>query len=174
MIKNSLMIMLLGVLISCRDDVDKSQLEFYDGPMRTSYDIELLHSDSAVVVTKLTAAKQLVYQNGDIHFPEGILIHFYEKDGQLSSTIRADRGFYEKRLHLYRGEGDVRVHNIIKEQKLTSEELFWDPNKKIIYTNKFVTVEEPKRLIQGTGMEADEGFNHYKFDKVSGTIEDIL
>ena len=63
MIKNSLMIMLLGVLISCRDDVDKSQLEFYDGPMRTSYDIELLHSDSAVVVTKLTAAKQLVYQN---------------------------------------------------------------------------------------------------------------
>ena len=68
----------------------------------------------------------------------------------------------------------MRVHNIIKEQKLTSEELFWDPNKKIIYTNKFVTVEEPKRLIQGTGMEADEGFNHYKFDKVSGTIEDIL
>src|SRR5690554_637491 len=124
MIKNSLMIMLLSFLISCRDDVDKSLLEYYDGPIRTSYDVELLHSDSAVVVTKLTAAKQLAYQNGDIHFPEGILIHFYEKDGQLSSTIRADRGFYDRRQHLYRGEGDVRVHNIIKEQKLSSEELF--------------------------------------------------
>lgn len=164
---------LLGA-VSCREDVDTSQLEFYDGPMRIGHDIELLHSDSAVVVVKLVAAKQLVYQNGDIQFPEGILIHFYEKTGELSSTIRADRGFYERRLNLYRGEGDVRVHNIPKEQKLSSEELFWDPNKKIIYTDKFVTVEEPNRLIQGTGMEADEGFNQYRFDKVSGVINDIL
>ena len=159
---------------SCREDVDKSQLEFYEGPIRISHDIELLHSDSAIVVTKLTAAKQLEYQNGNIDFPEGIVIHFYEKDGQLGSTIRADRGFYDRREHLYRGEGDVRVHNITKDQKLASEELFWDPTKKIIYTTKFVTVEEPNRLIQGTGMEADEGFNEYRFDKVSGIIEDIL
>ncbi len=159
---------------SCREDVDKSQLEFYEGPMRIGHDIELLHSDSAVVVVKLVAAKQLVFQNGDIQFPEGILIHFYEKTGELSSTIRADRGFYERRMNLYRGEGDVRVHNIPKEQKLSSEELFWDPNKKIIYTEKFVTVEEPNGLIQGTGMEADEGFNQYRFNEVSAVIDDIL
>lgn len=161
-------------LLSCREDVDNSQLQFYEGPMRISHDIELIHSDSAIVVTKLTAPKQIVFQNGDIEFPEGILIHFYEKDGKLSSTIRADRGYYEKRENLYRGEGDVRVHNILKDQKLGSEELFWDPNKEIIYTNKFVTVEEPNRLIKGTGMEADEGFNEYRFDKVSGIIEDVL
>ncbi|HLT07393.1 MAG TPA: LPS export ABC transporter periplasmic protein LptC [Cyclobacteriaceae bacterium] len=169
-----LLILSLLFAASCREDVDKSQLEFYDGPMRIGHDIELLHSDSAVVVVKLVAAKQLVFQNGDIQFPEGILIHFYEKTGELSSTIRADRGFYERRTNIYRGEGDVRVHNIPKEQKLSSEELFWDPNKKIIYTDKFVTVEEPDRLIQGTGMEADEGFNSYRFDKVSGIIDNIL
>jgi len=169
-----LLILSLLFAASCREDVDKSQLEFYDGPMRIGHDIELLHSDSAVVVVKLVAAKQLVFQNGDIQFPEGILIHFYEKTGELSSTIRADRGFYERRTNIYRGEGDVRVHNIPKEQKLSSEELFWDPNKKIIYTDKFVTVEEPDRLIQGTGMQADEGFNSYRFDKVSGIIDNIL
>ena len=169
-----LLILSLLFAASCREDVDKSQLEFYDGPMRIGHDIELLHSDSAVVVVKLVAAKQLVFQNGDIQFPEGILIHFYEKTGELSSTIRADRGFYERRTNIYRDEGDVRVHNIPKEQKLSSEELFWDPNKKIIYTDKFVTVEEPDRLIQGTGMEADEGFNSYRFDKVSGIIDNIL
>ena len=167
-------IAVFALFASCRDDVDKSQLEFYEGPIRISHDIELLHSDSAIVVTKLTVAKQLEYQNGNIDFPEGIVIHFYEKDGQLGSTIRADRGFYDRREHLYRGEGDVRVHNLTKDQKLASEELFWDPTKKIIYTTKFVTVEEPSRLIQGTGMEADEGFNEYRFEKVSGIIEDIL
>ena len=170
----TLWLLALIMIVSCREDIDKSQLEFYEGPMRISEDIELLHSDSAIVVTKLTAAKQLVFQNGDIQFPEGILIHFYENDGRLSTTIRADRGFHDRRENLYRGEGDVRAHNIIKDQKLSSEELFWDPTKKIIYTHKFVTVEEPNRLIKGTGMEADEGFNEYKFQKVSGIIEDIL
>lgn len=164
----------LLLLASCREDVDKSQLEFYKGPMRISHDIELLHSDSAMVVIKLVAARQLEFQNGDMQFPEGILIHFYEKNGELGTTIRADRGFHDRRTNLYRGEGDVRVHNITKDQKLSSEELFWDPSKKIIYTTKFVTVEEPNRLIKGTGMEADEGFNEYRFDKVSGIIEDVL
>jgi len=167
-------LLLITLFVSCREDVDKDQMEFYEGPMRISHDIELLHSDSAMVVIKLVAAKQLVFKNGDTQFPEGILINFYNKDGELSSTIRADKGFHERRTNLYRGEGDVRVHNITKEQKLSSEELFWDPNKKIIYTDKFVTVEEPNRLIKGTGMEADEGFNSYRFDKVTGVIEGIL
>jgi LPS export ABC transporter protein LptC len=176
MIRNVLLLILVWVFIgvSCREDIDKSQLEFYEGPIRISHDIELLHSDSALVRTKLMADKQLEFQNGNTEFPDGIVIHFFEKDGELSTTIRADRGYHERKTNLYRGEGDVQVHNLLKDQRLSSEELFWDPGTKKIYTEKFVTVEEPTRIIKGTGMEADEGFNDYKFTKVTGIIEDIL
>lgn len=170
----NLLIALLLCGISCREDIDKSQLQIYEGPYRTSYDMELLHSDSALVRIKLMADKQLEFRNGDTEFPEGIVIHFYEKDGELSSTIRADRGFHERKTNIYRGDGNVQVHNLQKDQKLTSEELFWDPGKKKIYTDKFVTVEEPTRIIKGTGMEADEGFNEYKFTKVTGVIDNVL
>ncbi|AEL24886.1 LPS export ABC transporter periplasmic protein LptC [Cyclobacterium marinum] len=159
---------------SCREDVDKTQLATYEGPYRTSYEVELLHSDSAIVRTKLMADTQLEFKNGDAEFPDGIVIHFYDKEGELSTTIRADRGYMERKTNIYRGEGDVQVHNIEKEQKLNSEELFWDKNKKKIYTDKFVTVEEPDRIIKGTGMEADEGFNEYKFTKVTGVINNVL
>ncbi len=169
-----MLLLVVAALISCREDVDKSQLELYEGPIRTSFQMELLHSDSALVRTKLMADKQLEFRNGDNEFPEGILIHFFEKDGTLSTTIRADRGFYDRKNNLYRGEGDVQVNNLLKEQKLSSEELFWDRSKKKIYTEKFVTVEEPDRIIKGTGMEADEGFNDYKFKKVTGIIENVL
>ncbi|WP_262888100.1 LPS export ABC transporter periplasmic protein LptC [Cyclobacterium roseum] len=168
------MALLAGLLFSCREDLDKSQLENYEGPYRISHNIELLHSDSALVRTKLMAAKQLEYLNQDTEFPEGILIHFFEKDGTLSTTIRADRGYYDRKNNLYRGEGDVQVENLQKDQKLSSEELFWDPGKEKIYTEKFVTVEEPDRIIKGTGMEADEGFNEYTFTKVTGTIDNAL
>ncbi|MEX0884231.1 MAG: LPS export ABC transporter periplasmic protein LptC [Cyclobacteriaceae bacterium] len=171
-----ILILIIAILLgsSCREDIDKSQLEFYEGPYSISHDIVLLHSDSAIVRTKLMADEQLEFQNGNTEFPEGIVIHFFEKNWELSNTIRAVRGYYERKSNTYRGEGDVQVHNIEKDQKLTSEELFWDQNKKKIYTEKFVTVEEPSRIIKGTGMEADEGFNEYKFTKVTGVIEDVL
>ncbi len=165
--------LILGIF-SCREDIDKSQLEFYKGPTRTGSNILLVHSDSALVRTKLMADKQLEFQNGNAEFPEGIVIHFFEKNGELSTTIRADRGYYERKTDLYKGEGDVQVHNLLKDQKLNSEELFWDKGKKKIFTEKFVTVEEPSRIINGTGMEADEGFNDYTFTKVTGILENAL
>ncbi|MBS9523536.1 LPS export ABC transporter periplasmic protein LptC [Litoribacter ruber] len=164
-------LMLVSIsLFSCREDVDPSQLEDYTGPTSVSYNIVLYHSDSAIVRTKLMGDKQMEFANGDYEFPEGIEIHFFEKDGEMSSTIQADKGFYDRQSNLYRGEGDVRVNNLQKNQKLNSEELFWDPDKKIIYTEKFVTVQEEGRIINGTGLEADEGFNEYQFKKVTGIL----
>ncbi|GGZ18881.1 hypothetical protein GCM10007049_08970 [Echinicola pacifica] len=129
--------------------------------------MEVFRSDSAVVRIKLTAAKQLVFKSQDMEFPEGILIHFYDTNGALSSTIKANKAYYSFKDKLYRGEGDVRVHNIEKGNKLNSEELFWDERKEIIFTEKFVTVEKDDgTIINATGMEADQGFNEYTFHKV--------
>jgi LPS export ABC transporter protein LptC len=60
----------------------------------------------------------------------------------------------------------VQVENFEKRQKLASEELFWNPAKKKIYTDKFVTIQDPQRLIKGTGMEADESFSEYEIYSV--------
>ena len=60
----------------------------------------------------------------------------------------------------------MQVENIEKQQKLASEELFWNPTTKRIYTEKFVTIQDPQRLIKGTGMEADESFSEYEIKKV--------
>lgn len=154
---------------SCGEEVDTSLLESYLGPTSIAYDIELYHSDSAIIRTVLKAKKQLEYEDGNIEFPSGIEITFFDKEGNISTTMRADRGYFERKDNIYRGEGDVRVNNIEKEQKLSSEELFWNPNSKKIYTEKFVTVQEKETLFNGTGMEADEGFNEYKLFKVTNS-----
>ena len=160
---------LLGVLVSCGDDTDPALLEVYQGPTSIGYDIDLVHSDSSIIRSNLKAKKQLEFGTGDIEFPEGIEISMFGKDGELTTTMRADRGYFIRKDNLYRGEGDVQVHNLEKDQKLSSEELFWDPNSKKIYTDKFVTIQEKETLINGTGMEADEGFNEYKLFKVTNS-----
>ena len=136
------------------------------GPTGIGYDIDLFHSDSTRIKINLKAKKQLEFSNGDNEFPDGIEIFFYDDEGELTTTIKADRGYYIRKDDIYRGEGDVQVENMEKQQKLASEELFWNPTTKKIYTDKFVTIQDPQRLIKGTGMEADESFSEYEIMSV--------
>jgi LPS export ABC transporter protein LptC len=84
--------------------------------------------------------------------------------------MRADKGFYIKDQNIYKGVGDVKVKNLIKDQQLQTEEIFWNPNEKRIYTDKFVTIQEKQTLFNGTGMEADESFSNYKLKNVRGDL----
>lgn len=158
-----------SILSSCEEEVDSSLLEPYLGPVAEAVDVDLYHSDSAIVRTHLRAKKQIEFENGNQEFPEGIDITFFDEEGEVTTTMRADRGSYNQKDNIYKGEGDVRVHNLEKEQKLSSEELYWDPNAKKIYTEKFVTIQEKETLFNGTGMEADESFNEYKLFKVTNS-----
>jgi LPS export ABC transporter protein LptC len=162
-------ICLLVCLSSCGEEVDSSILETYKGPIGLAFDIELFHSDSTIIRTQVKAKKQMKFGTGDLEFPEGIEIIFFDRDGNTSTTMRADKGFYDKTKNLYRGEGDVQVHNLEKDQKLSSEELFWNPNAEKIYTDKFVTIQEKETIFNGTGMEADQGFDKYKLFKVTNS-----
>lgn len=159
-------ILLVVSFSSCKEEVDTSFMESYLGPTGIGYDIDLVHSDSTQIKINLKAKKQLEFSSGDYEFPEGIEIFFYDDKGELTTTIRADRGYYIRKDDVYRGEGDVQVENMEKQQKLASEELFWNPTTKRIYTEKFVTIQDPQRLIKGTGMEADESFSEYEIKKV--------
>ncbi len=161
-----LLFILSLITFSCREDVDASALQVYDGPINSAIEIHLIHSDSAVVRSEIRAPKQLEFSNGNIEFPEGIDIQFFEVEGTLSTTMKADKGFFLKTENIYKGIGNVQVNNILKDQRLQSEELYWNPTTKKIYTETFVTIQEKQTLFNGTGMEADESFSKYKLKKV--------
>ncbi|MEB2773785.1 LPS export ABC transporter periplasmic protein LptC [Algoriphagus sp. D3-2-R+10] len=166
------LICIIALTSSCREDVDASAIEVYKGPMKSTLNIHLIQSDSAIVRSEIKAPKQLEFANGNLEFPDGIEIQIFEKDGQLSTTIRADRGYFLKAESTFKGEGDVQVHNLIKDQKLQSEELFWDQIKKIIYTEKFVRIQNGGAFSYGSGFEADETFTNYSLkDPRDGQIE---
>lgn len=148
---------------SCREDVDASALKVYDGPVNEAINIHLISSDSAIVRSEITAPKQLEFADGNLEFPEGVEINIFNKEGVLSTTMRADRGYFMKSENLYKGVGDVQVKNLLEDQSLKSEELFWSPREKKIYTEKFVTIQDKQALFNGTGMEADESFTNYTF-----------
>ncbi|GAA0877526.1 LPS export ABC transporter periplasmic protein LptC [Algoriphagus jejuensis] len=166
-----LMLVVGSFLFSCRESVDPEALKVYDGPMNSATNIFLIHSDSAIVRSEISAARQLEFLNGDQEFPEGIDIKFYTKEGELETTMIADRGYFIKSENLYRGEGNVQIRNLIKDQSLKSEEIFWNQAKRKIYTDKFVTIQDKGTLLNGTGLESDDSFSDYQLKSPKGQTE---
>lgn len=145
-------------------------MPLYEGPIMEVKDVVTLFSDSARVRIRLQAKTQLEFESGDREFPDGVFLEFFEKDGSKSSTLSAERGQYMAKEKLYRAEGNVIVISLLTNDELNTEELFWDPMKEKIYTEKFVTIKSEGEVHSGQGMTASQDFSTYTITKPTGTL----
>lgn len=166
------------MLLACESHKDSlAEMPLYEGADVELKGVTTLFSDSARVRIKLEAKTQLEYQkSGNRVFPDGVYIEFYEKDGTVSSTLSANYGEYIAEEKVYRGEGNVVVVSRVNGDELNTEELFWSPDKKEIFTDKFVTIKSEGEIHTGEGMTASQDFTRYSITKPTGTlsIEDPL
>jgi lipopolysaccharide export system protein LptC len=65
----------------------------------------------------------------------------------------------------------VKINNIKKNEKLNTEELFWDASADRIWTKKFVRIETEDQILTGTGLESAQKFSEYELLKPSGFFE---
>jgi len=163
-------IIISAVLISCSGDSLEKQSTDYEGPILELNDIETLYSDSSVVRLKLKAPKQLEFLNKDREFPDGIYLEFYEPDGSISATLQSNYCYYYNVEDHWRALGNVILKSIQDNDQLNTVELYWDPNKEMVYTDKFVRVETEGRILMGEGLEAKQDFSWWKIEKGKGDI----
>jgi LPS export ABC transporter protein LptC len=165
------------LIIGCSDDGQITNIKDYDGPMYELTNVETFYSTkrddtSAFLTYKLMADRQLIMENQDMRFPDGLYIENYSPEGTIAVTIRGNAGYYNKKENIYRAVGDVVVRNMEEEQTLNTEELFWKPGAgdESIYTDKHVIIKTPTETIYGDGLRAPENFETYRILNPTGTI----
>jgi LPS export ABC transporter protein LptC len=158
----------LSLMAACRHN-DVAVPVNYEGPLRQGQDVDMLYSENDRVKVRLKTKKILEFKNNDREFPEGIYLEFYDAKGIMTSTLKANHAFYFKELDQWRGRGDVEVVNIEKKQQLNTEELFWRPTTRKIYTEKFVTIKLENEIIYGTGLDALQDLSSYTIRKPAGS-----
>ncbi len=143
----------------------------YEGPLTEAEDVDMLYTEKDQIKVNMKAKKINELQNGDREFPEGIYLEFFDEFGKLTSTLRANQAYYFKQENKWRGRGKVEVKNIEKKQQLNTEELFWKPEAKKIFTDKFVTIRlENDEILYGTGLDAAQDLSTYTITKPEGEI----
>lgn len=171
---NRLKFLALILLLDGCGKTDAVQPLEYDGPQREAEKVEMHYSENEVVKVRMLADLVYEYQVGDREFPKGIYMEFFNEQGVLSSTLRANHAYYSKKDNTWKATGKVEVVNLEKNEQLNTEELFWRPDKEQLYTESFVTIRMQTEVIYGEGLEAKQDMSSYTIKKPQGefTIEE--
>jgi len=161
-------------LSGCKNDLDQAKLitSRANVNIETGKNVIIQYSDHGN--TKIKAvAKTLTRFNVEkpyLEFTDGIKITFYSEDRTVGTTMTADYASAVENSNIMTARKNVEVINA-KGEKLNTEEIIWDEQKKIIYSNAFVKITTADEIIWGNGMEANEDFTDYVIKKVIGKVK---
>ncbi len=160
-------------LFSCEEEKAARKITAaYVGPVEQIDNVRMLYSEGALLKVKLVTPLQYRYANEDKRFPKQVNITFYDPTGQETTTIRSDSGRYNRSTDLYTVIGHVVVINKLKQEKLLTPELTWNPNTKKVFTTKPVEVQSQLtgERLYGLGLDANQDFSQYAIRKPTGVF----
>lgn len=162
------LVIFLAAIAGACDAGETAPPEIYEGPMQVFENVEYLQTQDGRTEVILQAKKAFEFQNGNREMPEGIYVQFFDATGTLTSTIVANKAYYNNEDGVYRGEGDVVVKNYKEGNQLNTEKLYWNPLRKKIYTDQFATLTSPDALYSMVGFESNEDLSNSKFGRLTG------
>ncbi|WP_052316738.1 LPS export ABC transporter periplasmic protein LptC [Rudanella lutea] len=165
-------LLLMVGLWGCEEPKTTRKTNAYQGPIEEINNVKMLYSEAAVLRVRMTTAKQYRYQNDDRKYPQTVNILFFGPNGEEVTTLRSDSGRYDKAKNLYTVMGNVVVINKQKQEKLTTNELNWNPQTKKVFTEKPVLVQSKLtgESLRGLGLDANQDFSQYSIRKVTGVF----
>ncbi len=151
------------LLAGCRKSADEAVAKpvDYKGPTIETRNVLMLVSDSARLRVRLKTPLEQDFESGDRLYPEGVELTFMDADGEtVINTITGKYGRFERNKSLYTLRGDVRVTNVPKQQRMNTEEAFYDQSKASIYTKPEteITGDDAHRGAYRPGPDGQPGF----------------
>lgn len=162
------------LFFSCRNDMEKiASFEQNDTiPVESAVKIEYFFSENSILKTKLTAPLMNRFESPEqfIEMPQGFMLEMYDSSGNISSTISANWARKYEQKQLFEAKYDVVVVDKVENKVLNTNYLVWDEKQNKIYSDKFVKITTPDKIIFGDGFESDQDFSEYKILQPKGEI----
>lgn len=141
-------------------------------PVMDTRGVVTMISDSGVIRYRLNAEEWQVYDRKSPSywaFEKGVYVEKFDSLFQVEASIEADTAYYYDKQKLWKLISNVHIQNQ-KGEKFDTELLYWDQNKKKVYSDQAVRVEQPDRIIYAEGFESNEQMTKYTFFKMNNTV----
>ena len=151
------------VVYSCKGKLgEAAELKLDETPVQTVRDMFIVQSENGKIKMRAAADLMEKYERDTLSyelFPEGFAVYGYTDDGLLETEIVADNARhlkYEDGRESWEAYGNVVVRNLIKQETIETDTLYWDQKNERIYTHCYVKIYSPDGFMQGYGMESDQ------------------
>lgn len=157
---------------SCKDSdpVGMGNVDVAHTPTMLTRNVETLISDSGVTRFRIITPIWYVYDEVEEpywNFPEGLNLEKFDNFFRREATVVADSAVYFKNRQIWRLDGNVNITNVMNEKFLTNQ-LFWDQRLHKLYSDSFIHIERPDKVLEGYGFDSNEQLTRYTIRNVSG------
>mgnify|MGYP002513721207 FL=1 len=151
------------VVYSCKGKLGEAAvLDLKETPVQIVNDMFIVQSENSRMQMRAEAPLMEKYENDSLKyelFPEGFFVFGYDEAGNLETKIVADNARhmkYDDGRETWEAFGNVVVNNVINQEVMETDTLYWDQENEKIYTHCYVRLYSPDGFVQGYGMEADQ------------------
>ena len=152
------------VVFSCKGKLGEAEaLDLSETPVQTVSDMFIVQTENSGLQMRAEAPLMEKYEKGDSLsyelFPNGFNVFGYTDEGLLETRITSDNARhlkYKDGRETWEAFGNVVVQNLIKQETMETDTLYWDQKEEKIYTHRYVKMYSPQGFMQGYGMESDQ------------------
>ncbi len=139
-------------------------------PVMRTVGVESYISDSGVIRYKIIAEEWNIYDKLDPpywSFEKGLYLEQFDEDFIAEATIKADTAYYYDKKKLWELRHNVHIENR-EQEKFDTELLFWDEQRKKVYSDKKIRIEQADKIIIGHGFESNQELTDYVIHNTEG------
>ena len=124
--------------------------------------LKMLQTENGLLKMRMESPLMERYQTDSLSyelFPKGIAVFGYNEEGLLETELTSDNArhlSYEDGRESWEAYGNVVVKNIINQEVMETDTLYWDRKNERLYTHCYVKLHSPDGFMQGFGMESDQ------------------
>lgn len=139
-------------------------------PMMSTLGVTTLISDSGVTRYRVNTEEWQVYdRKNPPHwaFEKGIYLEQFDSVFQVEASIKADTAYYYDKKRLWKLIGNVDIQNR-KGERFNTELLYWNEATQKVYSDKFIRIQQPDRIITGQGFDSNQQMTVYTIRNIGG------
>lgn len=130
-------------------------------------------SDSGLIRYKIITSEWLIFNSVDSPywaFHKGIYLEKFDTLFRIDASIKADTAFYYEDKKLWELRQNVHIRSQ-KGDKFDTHLLFWNQKTERMYSDQFIRIEQPDKIIEGYGFESNQQMTEYQIFNNTGIFE---
>ncbi len=151
------------IFYSCSEDKTKlDKPDFTSVPMQTVDSMSIIQTENGLLKMRMESRLMQRFENDSLTyelFTKGFNVYAYNDQGLLETHIKSNRAKhtnYNDGREIWLAIGDVVIKNLIKNETMTTDSLYWDQKNERLHTKCLVRMYSPDGFMQGEGLESDQ------------------